>query len=34
VLFEKPDVKAACKMVAADNLGELVRLLNEEAKVI
>ncbi len=29
-----PEAKAACKMVDADNVGELVRLLNEEAKVI
>ena len=34
VSFELPQAKAACKMVAADNVKELVRLLHEEAKVI
>jgi electron transfer flavoprotein beta subunit len=34
VSFELPPSKAACKMVAADNVKELVRLLHEEAKVI
>lgn len=29
-----PEAKSACKMVAADNMTELVRLLHEEAKVI
>ena len=32
--FELPPAKAGVKMVAADNIGELVRLLHEEAKVI
>ncbi|MEQ1624807.1 MAG: electron transfer flavoprotein subunit beta/FixA family protein [Sediminibacterium sp.] len=30
--FELPPAKAGCKMVAADNVSELVRLLHEEAK--
>jgi len=34
VSFEKPAAKAAVKMVDADNVEELVRLLNEEAKAI
>lgn len=32
--FELPPAKAGVKMVAVDNLEELVRLLHEEAKVI
>jgi electron transfer flavoprotein beta subunit len=32
VNFELPAAKAGCKMVAADNVAELVRLLHEEAK--
>jgi electron transfer flavoprotein beta subunit len=32
--FEKPAVKSAVKLVSADNLGELVNLLHNEAKVI
>ena len=32
--FEMPPAKAGCKLVAADNVAELVRLLHEEAKVI
>lgn len=32
--FEKPAAKAACKMVDASNVGELVNLLHNEAKVI
>jgi len=32
--FEKPAGKAAVKMVAPDQIDELVRLLNEEAKAI
>jgi electron transfer flavoprotein beta subunit len=32
--YELPDEKAGCKMIAADNVEELVRLLHEEAKVI
>ncbi|HQR93120.1 MAG: electron transfer flavoprotein subunit alpha [Bacteroidetes bacterium 24-39-8] len=32
VSYELPAVKAGCKMVAADNVAELVRLLHEEAK--
>jgi len=34
VNFEKPPVKGACKMVAADNVDELINLLHNEAKVI
>ena len=34
VAFEKPAGKAEVKMVDADNMEELVRLLHEEAKVI
>lgn len=30
--FELPPAKAGCKMVAADNVPELIRLLHEEAK--
>ncbi len=32
--FEKPDSKSAVKLVDADNVGELVNLLHNEAKVI
>ena len=32
--FEKPDAKSAVKLVDADNVGELVNLLHNEAKVI
>ena len=32
--FEKPAEKGACKLVDADNVAELVRLLHNEAKVI
>jgi electron transfer flavoprotein beta subunit len=32
VSYELPAAKAGCKMVAADNVTELVRLLHEEAK--
>jgi electron transfer flavoprotein beta subunit len=32
VNFELPPSKAGCKMVAADNVPELIRLLHEEAK--
>jgi electron transfer flavoprotein beta subunit len=32
VSFELPPAKAGCKMVAADNVPELIRLLHEEAK--
>jgi electron transfer flavoprotein beta subunit len=32
--FELPPAKAGVKLVAADNVEELVRLLHEEAKVI
>lgn len=32
VNFELPPAKAGCKMVAADNVPELIRLLHEEAK--
>lgn len=31
--YELPQPKAACRMVPADNVAELVRLLHEEAKV-
>ncbi|MBT8384141.1 MAG: electron transfer flavoprotein subunit beta/FixA family protein [Bacteroidia bacterium] len=34
VNFEKPDAKSAVKLVDADNVGELVGLLHNEAKVI
>ncbi len=34
VKFEKPAPKSAVKLVAADNLDELIRLLHNEAKVI
>jgi electron transfer flavoprotein beta subunit len=33
VNFELPAPKEGCKMVAADNVPELIRLLHEEAKV-
>jgi electron transfer flavoprotein beta subunit len=32
--FEKPPAKAACKLVSADNVDELIDLLHNEAKVI
>jgi electron transfer flavoprotein beta subunit len=32
--FEKPAPKGAVKLVAADNIDELIRLLHNEAKVI
>jgi len=32
--FEKPEPKGACKIIASDNLDELVSLLHNEAKVI
>lgn len=32
--FEKPEAKGAVKLVDADNVGELVNLLHNEAKVI
>ncbi|RPE08000.1 electron transfer flavoprotein beta subunit/FixA family protein [Chitinophaga lutea] len=34
VAFELPPAKAGVKMIAADNVEELVKLLHEEAKVI
>ena len=34
VEFEMPKAKSACKMVAADNVQQLVDLLRNEAKVI
>ena len=34
VKFEKPAAKSAVKLVAADNLDELINLLHNEAKVI
>ena len=34
VKYELPAEKLGCKMIAADNVDELVRLLHEEAKVI
>jgi electron transfer flavoprotein beta subunit len=32
--FSKPAPKSAVQMIDAENIGELVRLLHEEAKVI
>lgn len=32
--FEKPAAKSACKIVSAENVGELIELLHNEAKVI
>lgn len=32
--FELPAVKAGCKMISAENAGELIELLHTEAKVI
>ena len=32
--FELPPAKAGVKLVSADNVDELIRLLHEEAKVI
>jgi electron transfer flavoprotein beta subunit len=34
VVFEKPAPRAACKYVDADNAGQLIELLQNEAKVI
>ncbi len=34
VKYEKPEAKGACKMVDAGNIGELIQLLHNEAKVI
>ena len=34
IKFEKPAPKSAVKLVAADNLDELIHLLHNEAKVI
>jgi electron transfer flavoprotein beta subunit len=34
ILFEKPAAKSACKIIAADNVDELISLLHNEAKVI
>ncbi len=34
VSYEMPPAKAACKMVAPEDMDELVRLLHEEAKII
>jgi electron transfer flavoprotein beta subunit len=34
VSYELPPAKGACKYIDADNAGELIRLLHEEAKVI
>jgi electron transfer flavoprotein beta subunit len=34
VKYELPAEKSGCKMISADNMDELVRLLHEEAKVI
>lgn len=34
ISFEKPPVKATCKIIEADNVSELVQLLHSEAKVI
>jgi len=32
--YEKPLAKGACKMVDANNIDELIKLLHDEAKVI
>ena len=32
--FDLPEAKAACTMIEADNVGQLVQLLHSEAKVI
>lgn len=32
--FEKPEAKSACKMIASDNIDQLINLLHTEAKVI
>lgn len=34
VAYELPEAKAKCKMIDAENIGELVNLLHNEAKVI
>jgi len=34
VAYELPEAKAACKMIAPENISELVALLHNEAKVI
>ncbi|MCF8366111.1 MAG: electron transfer flavoprotein subunit beta/FixA family protein [Bacteroidales bacterium] len=34
VAYQPPQPKAACKMIAAENVGELVELLHNEAKII
>ena len=34
ISFEKPQAKSSCKIVAADNVDELINLLHTEAKVI
>ena len=34
VSYELPPAKSGVKMIPADNMDELVRLLHEEAKVI
>lgn len=34
VKYELPPAKSACKMISPDNVGELVQLLHNEAKVI
>jgi electron transfer flavoprotein beta subunit len=34
VMFEKPSPRAACKFIDADNPGQLIELLQNEAKVI
>ena len=34
VKFEKPAPKSAVKLIAADNIDELINLLHNEAKVI
>ncbi len=33
-MYEKPAQKSACKIIAAGDLDELIRLLHNEAKVI
>jgi electron transfer flavoprotein beta subunit len=34
ISFDKPEEKGNCKLVDADNVSELVNLLQNEAKVI
>jgi electron transfer flavoprotein beta subunit len=34
IVFEKPSPRAACKFIDADNPGQLIGILQNEAKVI